>query len=78
MICQEAKNLKPVYWYIGDYEILADQNRFQFGFKRRLVDKSILRVARNRYWKPATFDSRFWSCPFSARMSARKYFAPQR
>ena len=26
---------------ISDYEILADQNRFHFGFKRRLVDKSI-------------------------------------
>jgi len=27
--------------HVSDYEILADQNRFQFGFKTRLVDKRI-------------------------------------
>ncbi len=35
---------------VSDYEILADQNRFQFGFKTRLVDKSIRAACRNCPW----------------------------
>ncbi len=34
---------------ISDYEILADQNRFHFGFEKRLVDKSIKAAGSQRF-----------------------------